>query len=303
MAYRKIGGFEKMKNSFYIAGGDLRSVYLAKALEKEGHEVSVFALEEAELLKGLKQIEKPEDFKKAKNVILPLPCSDGEGFLKTAFSKRKTKLSEIVEHLPEGAVLMGGILPEEIVLKAKKSGVSVFDYYRREEFTVRNAALTAEAAAAKLMEMLTESISTVPVLILGHGRIGRLLSAILKALDAKVTVAARRCSDLAWIRSEGMTPLEFRLIDEEIHKFKVVFNTVPAPVLTKERLMLMDESAIIIDLASEPCGTDFFAAKELGITAEKALGLPGKFAPKTAGEILKETVLNILSEKEDSDAR
>ncbi|MBR2640231.1 MAG: hypothetical protein IKD39_06650 [Oscillospiraceae bacterium] len=292
-----------MKNSFYIAGGDLRSVYLAKALEKEGHEVSVFALEEAELLKGLKQIEKPEDFKKAKNVILPLPCSDGEGFLKTAFSKGKTKLSEIVEHLPEGAVLMGGILPEEIVLKAKKSGVSVFDYYRREEFTVRNAALTAEAAAAKLMEMLTESISTVPVLILGHGRIGRLLSAILKALDAKVTVAARRCSDLAWIRSEGMTPLEFRLIDEEIHKFKVVFNTVPAPVLTKERLMLIDEGAIIIDLASEPCGTDFSAAKELGITAEKALGLPGKFAPKTAGEILKETVLNILSEKEDSDAR
>ncbi len=292
-----------MKKSFYIAGGDLRSVYLAKALEKEGHEVSVFALEEAELLKGLKQIEKPEDFKKAKNVILPLPCSDGEGFLKTAFSKRKTKLSEIVEHLPEGAVLMGGILPEEIVSRAKKSGISVFDYYRREEFTVRNAALTAEAAAAKLMEMLTESISTVPVLILGHGRIGRLLSAILKALDAKVTVAARRCSDLAWIRSEGMTPLEFRLIDEEIHKFKVVFNTVPAPVLTKERLMLMDEGAIIIDLASEPCGTDFSAAKELEITAEKALGLPGKFAPKTAGEILKETVLNILSEKEDSDAR
>ena len=66
----------------------------------------------------------------------------------------------------------------------------------------------------------------------------------------------------------------------------------------------MDKDSIIIDLASEPCGTDFSAAKELGITAEKALGLPGKFAPKTAGEILKETVLNILSEKEEkSDAR
>ena len=152
------------------------------------------------------------------------------------------------------------------------------------------------------MEMLTESISTVPVLVLGHGRIGRLLSAILKALDAKVTVAARRFSELAWIRSEGMMPLEFRLLDEEIGKFKVVFNTVPAPVLTKEKLVLMDKNALIIDLASEPCGTDFAAAEELGITAKKALGLPGKFAPKTAGEILKETVLNVLSEKEDLDA-
>ena len=291
-----------MKNSFYIAGGDLRSVYLAKAIVKEGHEVKVFALEEANLPEEIKSIENIGEFKNAKTVILPLPCSDREGFLKTAFSERKIKLSEIVEHLLKNSVLMGGLLPEEIVLKAKENGVSVYDYYYREEFAVRNAALTAEAAAAIVMEMLTESISTVPVLILGHGRIGRLLSAILKALDAKVTVAARRYSELAWIRSEGMEPLEFRLIDAEIGRFEVIFNTVPDMVLTKERLMLADKNVLIIDLASEPCGTDFKAAEELGITAKKALGLPGKFAPKTAGEILKETVLNILSEKEDLDA-
>ena len=293
-----------MKKSFYIAGGDLRSVYLAKALFKEGHEVKTFALEKADLPKGIEKNEDIKIFEKAENIILPLPCSDSEGFLKTAFSEKEIPVSEIVEHLPEGSVLMGGILPKEILSLSEKKKIKVFDYYKREEFAVRNAALTAEAAAATLMEMLTESISTVPVLILGHGRIGRLLSAILKALDAKVTVAARRFSDLAWIRSEGMTPLEFRLLDEEIGKFKAVFNTVPASVLTKEKLALMDKNAIIIDLASEPCGTDFSAANELGITAKKALGLPGKFAPKTAGEILKETVLNILSEmEENSDAR
>ena len=291
-----------MKKSFYIAGGDLRSVYLAKSLIKEGHEVKVFALEGTNLPENAEYIEKTEEFEKAKIVILPLPCSDGEGFLKTAFPKERIKLSEIVEHLQKGSVLMGGLLPKKIVSAAKEKDVFVCDYYYREEFAVRNAALTAEAAAATLMEMLTESISAVPVLVLGHGRIGRLLSAILKALDAKVTVAARRFSELAWIRSEGMTPLEFRLLDEEIGKFKVVFNTVPAPVLTKEKLVLMDKNALIIDLASEPCGTDFAAAEELGITAKKALGLPGKFAPKTAGEILKETVLNVLSEKEDFDA-
>ncbi len=293
-----------MKKSFYIAGGDLRSVYLAKALLKEGHDVKVFALEEANLPEAAKNIDDLREFEKADCVILPLPCSDGEGFLKTTASEKKIKLSEIVEHIPEGAMLMGGIIPEGITFLAGKRGISVFDYYYREEFAVRNAALTAEAAAAIVMEMLTESVSTVPVLILGHGRIGRLLSAILKALDAKVTVAARRFSELAWIRSEGMEPLEFRLLDEKIGKFRVIFNTVPAPVLTKERLMLTDRNAIIIDLASEPCGTDFKAAEELGITAKKALGLPGKFAPKTAGEILKETVLNILSEMEEaSDGR
>ncbi len=288
-----------MKNSFYIAGGDLRSVYLAKALAKEGHNVKVFALDSAEIPETIEHIEKVEDFEKAGNVILPLPCCDSEGFLKTAFSKRKIKLTEILEHLSENSVLIGGILPQEISKFAENRNIKVFDYYRREEFAVRNAALTAEAAAAIVMETLNESISTVPVLILGHGRIGRLLSAILKALDAKVTVAARRYSELAWIRSEGMTPLEFRLLNKEISKFKVIFNTVPALVLTKEMLVLVDKNALIIDLASEPCGTDFFAAEKLGITAKKALGLPGKFAPKTAGEILKETVLNILEEEEE----
>lgn len=292
-----------MKKSFYIAGGDLRSVCLAKTLKEKGHEVKAFGFDESEMPDGIIKINDMKDFENAENVILPLPCCDGEGFLKTDFSKKKIRLRELVEHLGKGTVLMGGIIPEKEAEFAGKKGILVYDYYHREEFAVRNAALTAEGAAALAMEMLTESINRVPVLVLGHGRIGRLLSSILKALDAEVTVAARRFSELAWIRSEGMTPLEFRLVDAEISKYKVIFNTVPAPVLKRERLMLMDKGAIIIDLASEPGGTDFFAAEELGITAKKALGIPGKFAPKTSGEILAETVLNILSEREDENVR
>ncbi len=285
------------KYSFCIAGGDLRSVYLAKALAKEGHSVSVFAMEGANLPEDITHIENAGELKNIKNIILPLPCCDKEGFLKTAFSKERIHLSEITDNMSTDSVLMGGLLPKDIVCAVKEKGIAVCDYYHREEFAVRNAALTAEAAAAIVMEMLSESISTVPVLILGHGRIGRLLSAILKALDAKVTVAARRYSELAWIRSEGMEPLEFRLLENEIPRFRVIFNTVPAMVLNREKLLLMDKNTIVIDLASEPGGTDFEAAEELGIIAKKALGLPGKFAPKTAGEIVKDTVLNILAEK------
>ena len=115
-----------MKNSFYIAGGDLRSVYLAKALAKEGYEVKVFALEGGNLPEEIKNIEKTEEFENAKTIILPLPCSDREGFLKTAFSERRIKLSEIVEHLPKNAVLMGGLLPEDVVSAAEEKGISVF---------------------------------------------------------------------------------------------------------------------------------------------------------------------------------
>ncbi len=281
-----------MKNyRFYIIGGDLRCAHLARSLEEKGYSVKTALLDEHGV-----------DLSVLKNsdvLLLPIPCADKEGCIKTDFSDEKVQLLPLIEQMNKASVLMGGILPKEIKERAQALGIDLCDYYEREEFTVRNAALTAEAAVSLAMEMLSESISGVPVLVMGHGRIGRLLSGILKALDAKVTVAARRYSDLAWIRSEGMEPLEFRLIDEEIGRFKIVFNTVPSPVLNRERLLLIKSDSIIIDLASSPGGTDFEAAKELGITAKNAIGLPGKFAPKTAGEIIKDTVLNILAERED----
>ena len=51
-----------MKNSFYIAGGDLRSVYLAKSLSEEGYKTAVFALEKANLPEDFEIIEKTENF-------------------------------------------------------------------------------------------------------------------------------------------------------------------------------------------------------------------------------------------------
>ena len=53
----------------------------------------------------------------------------------------------------------------------------------------------------------------------------------------------------------------------------------------------------MIDLASKPGGVDFEAAKRLGVRVIWALSLPGKVAPITAGEIIKDTVLNILKER------
>lgn len=291
-----------MKNySFYIAGGDMRSVYLANALAAGKHKVSILAPEGADNLSGKVVLAGLEGIPAAEVVVLPLPCCDREGYLRAQFIKERVLISDVVDAMLPGSVLIGGLIPEAVLKQAEERSIPVYDYYRREEFAVRNAALTAEAAVALAMEMLTESISMMPVLVLGHGRIGRLLGAILKALDADVTVAARRFSDLAWIRSEGNTAVEFSRLNEEIGRFGVIFNTVPAMVLGREQLMLMNKNAIVIDLASEPCGTDFEAAAELGICARKALGLPGKFAPKTAGEIMKDTVLNILSEREERD--
>lgn len=290
------------KYSFYIAGGDMRFVYLANSLAAEGYTVTAFALSGAEGLSGDVIVSGDSSEAAFSDVtVLPLPCGNKAGNLNAPFDGCKTPLLQLASQLEHGSVLMGGMIPPEVKNAVLKRGVSVYDYFDREEFAVRNASLTAEAAVALALEAVNESISKMSVLILGHGRIGRLLGGMLKALDADVTVAARRYSDLAWIRSEGNRPIEFSRLDGEIGRFKVILSTVPAPVLGKERLVLVDKNAVLIDLASMPGSIDFDAAESLGIRAERALGLPGKFAPKTAGEIVKETVLNILSEREEDD--
>ena len=61
-------------------------------------------------------------------------------------------------------------------------------------------------------------------------------------------------------------------------------------------LKIVRGDALIIDLASKPGGVDFDAGKKLGINVIWALSLPGKTAPDSAGEIIADTVMNIINE-------
>ena len=133
-------------------------------------------------------------------------------------------------------------------------------------------------------------------LVLGYGRIGKVLSAMLSALHAEVFVAARGQNDIANITVNGHRPIRFgdADFDRAIEKSEVIFNTVPAKVLTKQMLKKCDNCHLIIDLASGKGGTDFAAAEELGVKTVHALSLPGKVAPATAGNIIFDCILELL---------
>ena len=60
----------------------------------------------------------------------------------------------------------------------------------------------------------------------------------------------------------------------------------------------MRKNALIVDLASSPGGVDVGAAEKYGIRYISALSLPGRVAPDSAGEIIAETIKNILVAEE-----
>lgn len=130
-------------------------------------------------------------------------------------------------------------------------------------------------------------------LVLGFGRIGKILSKMLAGIGANVYCEARKDSDIAWIKSNGYKPIHLKDLDEYLNRFDFIFNTIPYLVLDEKRLKLIKRECLLIDLASKPGGIDFEKAKNMELQTEWALALPGKVAPKTAAKYLYDVIINI----------
>jgi len=286
------------EQKFAVIGGDLRQIKLADLLALDGHQVSVFASdqmrsEKAELAPSLQIC-----LHNADCVILPLPLLDGCDQINTPLSDAVLPVAEVLSALTPEQIICGGRVPAEVTHAAATHGLDLLDYFAREELVIANAAMTVEGAIGAAMDETSTVLLDSHVLILGFGRIGKLLALRLRALGVHVTVAARTFADLAWIRAYGYQAIHMDALDENLSGYTILFNTVPHLLLDARRLVLLDSATLCIDLASKPGGIDFSAAASLGIRTVWALGLPGKVAPVTSASVIRDTIYNILSEQE-----
>lgn len=159
-----------------------------------------------------------------------------------------------------------------------------------------NAPPTGEGAIQLAMEELPITLHSARVLIIGAGRLSKVLAHQLRGLGARVTVAARRWEDLAWAEVWGCNTERSDQLRGWLCAYDLIINTAPALLLGREELEDLKPECLVIDLASAPGGVDFAAARELGIKAVQALSLPGKVAPVTAALAIKTAVYHILTE-------
>ncbi|MBR2716387.1 MAG: dipicolinate synthase subunit DpsA [Oscillospiraceae bacterium] len=282
---------------FTVIGGDMRQAKLAELLAEDGHTVSTFALDKLRLDGRVSQSPTArESVSGAECVVLPLPVTTREGILNAPLSSGLHTTREILSVLGRDQLICGGRLDENTRELTGSMGLTVADYYQREELAVLNADITAEGAIQLIMEETPITVSGARILVIGYGRIGRLLSAKLRALGADVTASARRWRDLAWIQSAGLGSVATEQIDALLPCFDVVVNTVPAMILGEDRLRLLKPGCLCLDLASRPGGVDFSAAARLGVKAVWALSLPGEAAPVTSGAAIRDTIYHIIRE-------
>lgn len=281
--------------TFAIIGGDKRQLYCARSMADDGFEVILGGFDKVLSMRGVKLMAPIEAAQSAEVIILPLPSVNGEGNVPAVFSENKIKLKELAPFLSGKRVFTA--MKDKVLKEASGLNPALLsDYYAREDFVLSNAYVTAEGAVKIAMEKFEGTLNGAKILVCGFGRIGKALTRIFSAFSPRLTVSARKSEDLAAIRMLGAKAVRTDDLYNE-QGFDIILSTVPSLIFRPELLAKIASDAVLIDLASAPGSVDFEAADRLGIDYIHALSLPGKSSPKTAGEIIKDTVYTILEEE------
>lgn len=203
----------------------------------------------------------------ASHLLLPVPAFSADGNLVGG------TLDDLQRKLHENIIVIGGRLTHPALAPYTK-----IDLLENPDYVSGNAAITAHCAIKEALSRMDITFAGCPVLIVGWGRIGKCLGRLLRGLDAHVTIAARKHSDRAIAQALGYKALDIQTIDPDL--YQVIFNTVPAPVLSQ------GTQALNIELAS----TTGIAGDNVII----ARGLPAKDAPRSSGKLIADTVIQLL---------
>ena len=276
-----------------VIGGDLRQLEAAKTLAEAGYTVAVYGIDVVGDPPALPSLQKSASLHAAVHeadcVLLPLPYSyDGER-INAPLSTKSITLTELFAHLSPQTKIAAGLLGATLDVPH-----TVFDYAKSETFAVKNARATVEGAIAIAIRESACTLCHSNCIVTGYGRIGKMLASSLTLLGARVTVVARSPKDRAWAWSEGLSAFGYEALPTLAGRADILFNTVPATVIDRKTLYALPDNVPVIELASLPGGVDLRAADEEGVRVVTALGLPGKYSPKTAGKIIADCVKEAL---------
>ena len=255
--------------TFAVIGGDRRSFFAARRLREYGFLTDVLALKNEKVFL-------PENKIRADAVLLPIPFTRDGIHIFAPEIKEEILISDVLASASENSVILAGNVKNI-------TDDRVLDYVQRENFALMNAVPTAEGALLLALQNGKRTVFGMRVAVIGYGKVAFATAKLFHAVGADVTVFARKSQARTEAHMMGYTAKPLAELFVCADQYELLINTAPARVLDREILSKMSKDAWIMELASAPFGLDFDEAKSLGIHAELASGLPGKFFPKTAG--------------------
>lgn len=218
-------------------------------------------------------------------IILPVPTTKDGQKVYTPLTHADIPLSEIAEKAGKDQLIL--------CCNYRFENKKCIDYGALDSYSLLNAVPTAEGAIKIAIESTPYTLWQSKTLVIGYGRVGKILADRLRALGCRVTVSARKPADFAMLDALGFNYINTEHLNFNPLEYDIIFNTVDVKVISDSSLKLCTAD-LIVDLSSKG-GLDLSAAKACGIEAIKAPGLPGIIAPRTAGAILAKTITELIN--------
>ena len=258
-----------------IAGGDNRFKNLKNFLKNKGFFVETSGLFEND----------NGNYKNSDVIILPVPTTKDKRTVFTPLTDKKIYLDEICNNAKDNALILtcNYSVPQK----------NFINYGALDSYALLNAVPTAEGAISLAIQNTDFTLWNSKILIIGYGRIGKILADRLKGFNAKITVSARKESDFALLEALGFDYINTELLKNNSLDYDIIFNTVDAEVLFPDNFKIK-KPYLIIDLSSKG-GINKDSEFKENIKYIKYSGVPNKTASKTASEILNNTILKIIN--------
>lgn len=210
-------------------------------------------------------------------LLLDVPSFSADGRLRGGGDIRS-----VLSLLPKDTMICGGNLSHPALADYEK-----VDFLQDEVYLCENAYITAECALDVALPYLPRTVRDCPVLIIGWGRIGKCLGQLLKAIGADLTIAARNPVHRAIAQAMGYRTTQ--IYGVSLKHYRLIYNTVPFPVITREQLGQTSKDCVKIELASKDGmeGDDIIIAR----------GLPGLHMPESSGKLIAQTFLRLCNRR------
>ncbi|HEY8528168.1 MAG TPA: dipicolinate synthase subunit DpsA [Paenibacillaceae bacterium] len=281
-----------------LAGGDARQLEVIRKLTELDASVTVVGFERAETPPGAVKAEwTPEVLASADALVLPAVGTDDEGVITARYSERELVLTDAhLAAMPPSGKVYTGLAKPYLRRLCEKHRIGLEELFDRDDVAIYNSIPTAEGAIMMAMQHTDITIHGSRCMVLGLGRTGLTLARALMGLGASVKVGVRRAESFARAHEMRFEPFYLEDITRQAADIDLLFNTIPTMIVTAQVIAALPPHAVVIDLASQPGGTDFRYAEKRGIKAMLAPSLPGIVAPKTAGRIMANSLARIILE-------
>lgn len=164
-------------SNYCILGSDERTTYLRKLFKAENKKI--VNLVDADV------------------IIAPIPFTKDGIKITGEIITCKELLNELISR--KDVILISGAIPKNIKNELEAEKIAYFDIMENDSMSINNAIPTAEGAINVAINNTKFTLHGANVLVLGFGRVGKVLAQKLQGMGANVYCEARKKSDLSLI--------------------------------------------------------------------------------------------------------